>query len=108
MGRCNCRYGGGVIVAGQPGLSVYGAGYIVKGSSGATALTVRVATNVAATETAEASRNFGARHNAAFVFASENRDSVVFVASEDGPVRCVTGGPDKTGVVMWPVRLPES
>jgi hypothetical protein len=49
---------------------------------------------------------FGARHRSAACFAWQRPNSVVFVASEDGPVACFVRPPASAHVLLWrPIAL---
>lgn len=49
----------------------------------------------------------GSRHRAAAVFANQHSGAIVFVASQDGPVRCLHRPPGKKKVLLWSLLLTE-
>jgi hypothetical protein len=48
----------------------------------------------------------GSRHQAAASFAYHNPGGLVFIASEDGPLRCMLRLPEQDHVLLWHIRLP--
>jgi hypothetical protein len=49
----------------------------------------------------------GSRHRAASVFAYKHPGGLVFVASQDGPLRCLYRPPGQESVLLWSLRLPD-
>ncbi|QAT83149.1 hypothetical protein EJ065_1549 [Corallococcus coralloides] len=49
----------------------------------------------------------GSRHRAAAVFANQHSGAIVFVASQDGPLRCLHRPPGKKKVLLWSLLLTE-
>lgn len=50
---------------------------------------------------------YGSRHRAAACFAYDNPGGISFIASEDGPMRCMLRPKDKDEVIVWSIRLPD-
>ncbi|HEY5951756.1 MAG TPA: hypothetical protein VIV40_39950 [Kofleriaceae bacterium] len=92
-------------VLGGPRLAIYGAGYLIPAIQ-LPAGTVRQAFDASGETWEPYPARFGARHSAAFSFAYQNPDAVVFIVSEDGPVSCALRVGEH--VLVWSVAVLET